>query len=314
MKKNSYKALSFLPSILIFIFFIFIFVYQDDVKNVISFSISLWKDNLFPSMYPFLLLSDLLINYDFVDLLASLMGNIIKKVFNVPKESCYAIIISMLSGFPSGAKYVNDLLTSSKINVSDANYLIMFTHFPNPLFVVSFVGNYILSNKKLGYVIFFSIVISNFIIALIFRPKTNNHENCLNLNVKTPCKKDFVKSFLSSSLKSFKILVNMLGIVMFSLILTTVLFNLFSFNIYIKVFLSSLIEMTNGIYFLSSINMDIVLKCALLSLIISFSGISVHMQVKSVILDSGIKYKNFLLSRIIGSILSFFIVLFFLSF
>ena len=46
----------------------------------------------------------------------------------------------MLTGFPSGPKYVKDLLDKKLISKDYANYLIMFTHFPNPLFILGSVS------------------------------------------------------------------------------------------------------------------------------------------------------------------------------
>lgn len=312
MKKNIYKLFRYLPSIFLFILFIFIFIFQNDVKDSVIFSISIWKDNLIPSMYPFLLVSELLINYDFLDILSKVVGPFISLFFNVPKYASYGIITSFFSGFPSGSKYVVDLLYNSKISLNDANYLIMFTHFPNPLFVTSFIGSYLLNSKSHGYVILLSVIISNLIISIIFRPKKK-----VIINTKIKENKDnrnFTKSLTQASLNSFKILLNMLGIIMFFLIIITILFKVINLPLYVKIFTSSVLEMTNGIRIIALSNLNMNIKCALISSSISFSGLSVHMQVKSIIDSTKIKYKYFLLSRIIGSILSFLITYCYLLF
>jgi len=46
------------------------------------------------------------------------------------------------------------------------------------------------------------------------------------------------------------------------------------------------------------------LKCVLSVMILSFGGLSVHMQIVSIISDTKIKYFPFLLSRILHSIVS----------
>lgn len=300
MKKNITNIIS----ILLFIIFILIFIYQKDVKDMIIFSTSLWKDSLLPSMFPYLLISNMLIEYDFTSILEKYFNNIFRKIFNIPASSIYAIITSMFSGFPSGSKYVSDLLRYEKISLIDANYLIMFTHFPNPLFVISFIGDTLLKNINLGYVILISIILSNFIISFIFRPKKKVKE--IKENTKKT-NKNFANILTKSSINSFGILINMLGIIMFFGGIITVICKVFNPSLFIKVIISSLLEMTNGLNFLTKCNINIILKCSIISSVISFSGFSVHMQVKSIIADTSIKYKYFLLSRIIGSILSFFI-------
>ena len=95
------------------------------------------------------------------------------KLFYLPKEASFAFFTSLISGFPSGSKYVKDLLDKKLISEIDANYLIMFTHYSNPLFIVSTIGIFLLNNIKAGYIILFSHVLSNIIIAFLFRKKKN---------------------------------------------------------------------------------------------------------------------------------------------
>ena len=76
------------------------------------------------------------------------------------------------------------------------------------------------------------------------------------------------------------------------------------FDITIK----GLIEMTSGIKNISNTNIGLRLKSSIIGFLISFSGLSVHFQVKSIIEGTKIKYKNFLLARIIHSILCFIII------
>ena len=78
--------------------------------------------------------------------------------------------MSMLSGFPSGAKYIKTLLDKGSIDLDEANYLIVFTHFANPLFVLT-VTKGIFKNTTLSYIILICMYLSNLILGLIVRPK-----------------------------------------------------------------------------------------------------------------------------------------------
>ena len=51
------------------------------------------------------------------------------------------------------------------------------------------------------------------------------------------------------------------------------------------------------------------IKASILSAIVSFSGLSVHFQVKSIIDETDIKYSNFLKARVVQSFISFFLTL-----
>ncbi len=296
-------------------FFIFIFIYSKEVSQSIIFSISLWKDNLLPSLFPFLLVSELLIEYGFIDLISSFLGKYMVIFFNLPKESSYAFFTSLFSGFPSGSKYVKDLLEKKLLTEEEANYLIMFTHYSNPLFIVSTIGILLLNNIKYGYIILFSHILSNILVAFIYKKKKKiynvynkkelkEHANYLSMNNKI-----FITVLINAIWKSFKILLNMLGIIMFFLMITTIVNKLFNFSPLLKAIISGLLEMTQGVNYISKLNLSINIKSAIIGAMISFSGLSIHFQVKSIIETSKIKYKNFLIARITQSIICFWLIM-----
>ena len=62
--------------------------------------------------------------------------------------------------------------------------------------------------------------------------------------------------------------------------------------------------MTGGISNVSMLNIDLKLKSTLITMILSFGGISVHMQVKSILSDTPIKYQPYLVARLLHSSIS----------
>ena len=303
-----------LPNVIIFtllFFFILIFIYSKDVAESITFSISLWKDNLLPSLFPFFLISDLLLEYGFIDLISNTLGKYMTTIFGLPKEASFAFFTSLFSGFPSGSKYVKDLLDKNLITTEDANHLITFAHYSNPLFITTTVGFYLLNNIRISYIILISHILSNVIIGIIFKKKRKIIINNQSLNnyISNKEKKNFITILMSSIWKSFKILVNMLGIIIFFLIITTLIDKLLNPNEIFKSIICGVLEMTQGVKYVSGLPISIELKSAIIGAIISFSGISVHFQVKSIIEGTNISYKTFLKARILHSILCFILIL-----
>lgn len=307
---------NFITLLIIFILttlFLLIFLYSKDVMDSINFSISIWKDNLLPSLFPFFLISDLLIAYGFIDLISYFLGKIMVTLFNLPKETSFVLFSSLFSGFPSGSKYTKDLLENKLINEKEANHLIMFTHFSNPLFIISTIGVLLLNNKKIGILILFCHIISNIIIGILFKNKEKKDYKkeefkivISKINNKRKNNKSFIFILTSSITKSFTILIQMLGIIMFFLMITTILKKIIKLDNLTYSFLSGIIEMTQGIKNISNIStLNLKLKSSIIGLLLSFSGISVHFQVKSIIEGTTIKYKNFFIARIVHAILCF---------
>lgn len=292
------------------VFFVLLFVFSKDISFSIIFSISIWKDNLLPSLFPFFVMSDLLLAYGFVDIISFFLGAIMTKWFYLPKDAAFAFFVSLFSGFPSGSKYVNDLLSAKKISIEDANYLIMFTHFANPFFIVTTIGLFLLSNVKAGYIILISHILSNIIVAFIFRKKKvilNNDNNYKKAFYLSSPDKPFITILTNSIFKSFKTLVNMLGIIMIFLMITTIIKKIIPVRGITNGLLSGFLEMTQGVKYISSLDISLPIKASILSAIVSFSGLSVHFQVKSIIDGTDIKYSNFLKARVVQSFISFFL-------
>ena len=296
------KNINFTVILFSIIFIIFLITNNKDVLESINFSISIWKDNIFPCLFPFFIVSNILIHYGFIELIEPYFKTFMNKMYNLPSSCSYALILSLFSGFPSGAKYIVNLLDKRIINDNEANRLLTFTHYSNPLFIIGFIGSIIFNSKIIGFIILISHILSGLITGYIFNRnkcfKENNSYYILNSF------KAIGKVLSDSILDSLNTLFLLLGIVTIFSLIISLFQNIFNFNDYFKVILSGLLEMTQGIKNINLLNISLFLKVILVTIFISFGGFSVHIQVLSIISSYKIKYKYFLVSRIIHSIIA----------
>ena len=283
-----------------FIIFILIFIFGNffviDLKSIILESSNIWLYNLVPSMLPFYVISDLLINYGLIDILAFLFKKIINKLFNVSENASFVIFFSMFTGFPSSAKYLKNLLDLNYISLEDANKIIRFTHFSNPLFIINVIGNTIIGNKKIGFLILLSHYLSNFIIGFLYRKEQT--QKITTKRVKNT--KSFGSILTTSFINSFDSLLIVLGSLITFKILTSIIFRYFGFNFII----SSLLEITQGLFALKNLTLNIELKALIAVAMISFGGFCIHTQVYSILSETKISYKNYFFSRILHVIIA----------
>ena len=265
----------------------------------IRFSFSLCVNNLFPSIIPFMLLSNILINYDFVTELSNILGNIINKIFKVNKNCSFALIMSILSGTPSNSKYIKDLYSNNLINLKDVKKCLNFCHFTNPIFILGTIGYTFLGNKKLGLIILISHFISSLIIGL-FNKKDDFIDIKINNN---KSKKNFISVLKDSINSTIDTLLLILGIITTTIIITSTISNLIHINDNYK-FVYGLIEITQGLKYLSLSSLNINLKTIIASFIISFGGLSIHAQVFSILDNKKIRYLPYFISRLIHGVLS----------
>lgn len=294
---------------LLLIFFLYItlqiFLNSNEVINSVIKSINIWKNKLFPTLFPFFIISDFLINYGLIDYLYIIFNKMFSIIFKTSGIGSFVFFLSMISGFPSSAKYIRDLYNSDYINHSEATKLLTFTHFSNPLFIIGFISNYI----PIKYCILILIVhyFTNIIIGLLFR---NSYISLNNKKKSTQCK-SFNIVLKESISKTIDSLLLILGTITFFMIINTIINNL-NINNSIKVFLNCFLEMTNGINYIGLSLLDVKIKVIIITMILSFGGISVHFQILSFISNTKIKYQPYLIARLlhcsISGILVFIII------
>ena len=93
------------------------------------------------------------------------------------------------------------------------------------------------------------------------------------------------------------------GVSIFFYLIACIIINTFDINGILYVIICGVFDLTKGIY--SSILIsNVYLRGLVVLLFISFGGISIHLQVKSILLDTSIKYKYFFIGRVIGTFLA----------
>lgn len=302
-----------MKKLLLILFFIIIFLIilnSNIITNNILLSFNICFNSLFPSLIPFMLISNIIIKYDFVYELSNSFKFITDKL-KINKNCSFAIIMSMISGSPSNSKYLKDLYDNKLININDVNKCIKFCHFMNPLFIINTIGIAFFNDKKVGLIILISHFFSSFILGIFFKEKNNNYN--IKYNFKTK-KNNFLFILNESIINTASNLLLILGVITFCLIITGILDSLFNINKDIK-FIYGLIEVTQGLKYLSASNLNIYMKTIISSFMISFGGFCIHLQVFSILDNKKIRYIPYLISRlfhgILASLITTIIILFF---
>ena len=284
-----------------------------DILNSVAFSLNIFKSSIFPSLFPFFVLSDLLIKYGFPELIGNLTKNIMNKLFKIKSECAFIFIMSLISGNPSNAKYTKELLENKTINKYEATKILCFTCFANPLFILGTVSTIFLDNKEVGPLILFCHYIGNIIIGLFMRsyhpsPKENTKtslKKAINLmHQKRMQNKNFGIIIPEALTKSINTLLLILGVITMCLVVTTIINKNINLANFIEAILNGFIEMTQGLKYISLEAIPLKLKCVLTVMILSFGGLSVHMQIMGILSDTEVKYLPFLSARICHSLIS----------
>lgn len=112
-----------------------------------------WYLNMIPSLFPFMVLLNLLIStgisYWFMK-----PFSVFLKPFRNTEDACFVLFFGFLCGFPLGAKCVVDLYRRGRLSKANSEYLLSFTNNIGPAYFCGFVLGQIYLTPSLGKSLF----------------------------------------------------------------------------------------------------------------------------------------------------------------
>ena len=286
---------------LLFVFLYLLFKYSHLINVSVIDATNMWLTKVFPSLFIMFVLNDLIINTGILEEVSLSLGNFFNKIFNTKGISILSFILSMFSGTPSSAFILKEMLLNNSISLEDANKLIAFTYFSNPLFLYNILS---LSFNK--FIIFKIIIIhylSNILVGLFFRGKKIN-QGKINNEYRSNKNNNIFLLLPKSITKSFNTLLVILGTITFYMIITNLIITILPLNNTFIVIIKGILEITQSLNILPNLNILSIFKEIIAIAIISFGGLSIHTQVLSIINDTKISYKNFFIGRILHTLFS----------
>ncbi len=144
-----------------------------------------WWEIVIPSLLPFFIIAELLMNIGFVSFLGVLLEPGMRPLFNLPGSSGFIIAVSYLSGFPLCAILANKLRSAGLCTRDEGERLLSFTSNASPLFMLGAVSVGMYNNPALGPLIAGIHYLSNLICGLILRGFSSSPPYTASLQYKT---------------------------------------------------------------------------------------------------------------------------------
>ena len=245
---------------------------------------NIWLYKVFPFLFIMFVLNDILISLNFDSLFKS--------------NTIYIIIMSLISGSPSSAYIISEMYNNKKIAYNSANNALLYTYFVNPLFLYSILNTLFI--YKIAIKLMIIHYLSNIIIFILYKPKITRKE----LNSK------YININLGNSIKkAMNNLLMILGTIAFFMIITNIINTTLNLNNVTTLFIKGLLEITQGLVYLKSIHLHTLIKQIIAIIFISFGGLSIHSQIKSILDEYNLKYIYFFKGRLLQLIISLILVI-----
>ncbi len=284
--------------------------YSNQVLN----GVKLWVAVILPALFPYFFLTGLLSSLSVTGKLSLRLSPVTRKLFNTGGVTGYAFFMSVISGYPIGAKIVSDLTKNGLLSDAESVRASALCSTSSPMFLMGSVGSIMFNNSTFGILLFICHFISAITVGIIF--------SFYKKNLPLPSEKVFLPQKTDNVLYDciFSAVNSILfvgGLITLFYLFTEILLDLKILSPLIfcltKVtgdetlstgVVLGLFECTKGLKYISACKTGIFtlpIVCALCG----FGGLSVITQSIAYLKQAKIKVKPFIIAKIISALTSF---------
>lgn len=233
------------------IFLAILVIYPKPISAGIYNGIMICVSILIPSIFPFTVLAIFIIN----------SGILVSKNKNLFTFSLAVLILSIIGGYPVGAKIIATARDNELLSDENAENLLMVCINGSPAFIITAVGKTILCSQKIGVFLFISHFLATIILYLPKIKKLTGIKISHSLTKRTPLSTAFVESVAAASSSMITVCS---FVILFSGIIEIINYKHFG----------GILEITSGI--INTKNLYYI------SFLLGFSGICIILQVISI--------------------------------
>lgn len=279
-------------------------------------------DVIIPSLFPFFVLSTLVIELGLVRYIGRALEGIMRPLFRLSGSCSVAVVLGFLGGYSVGAKCTISLYEKKLCSKAEAERLLAFCNNSGPAFILGAVGAGIMGNSRAGWMLYLAHTAASITIGLLFRfykykspptpVDTRRESTVVSLS----------EAFTGSVRSSFSSVFYISSFVIFFTVIIRLLYvtgiipalsgfisgALEGFGVTqsaVQNLLTGLIEITSGLWNLQgSPSLRLVGQIAMAAFMLGWAGLSVHCQVLSFIGRSGLSSWTYFIGKILHGFLS----------
>jgi len=296
-------------------------LWPEEAMAAMKDGLSLCGNVILPSLFPFFVLSSLVVELGMSRCLGRLFQPVMAPLFRVNGACASAVALGFIGGYPVGARTAIALYENGQCSRAEAERLLAFCNNSGPAFILGVVGTGVFGSGAAGLLLYLAHAAASICIGILFRfykagPTARREERQSRPQFHA---QRFTTAFTGSIKNSFLSTLNICAFILFftvtirMLTLSGVLTGLARLlsrlcaplgldQVWAERLLTGLLEVSSGVSSLTGGALSGRLSMA--AFMLGWAGLSVHCQVLAFLGDSGLSMGTYLWGKLLHGLIS----------
>lgn len=269
-----------------------------------------------PSLFPFFVLSSLVVDLGFAACLGRALEGIMRPLFRVSGSCAAALTLGFIGGYPVGARTALQLYQQGLCSKPEAERLLAFCNNSGPAFILGVVGAGIFGDGRIGLLLYLTHAVASLLVGLLFRFYGKDVGGKRDVSRPKPIKTvTFSAAFTGSVSRALQSTLSICAFVLFFAVVIQLLSHWGALTALARLLallgfqpdwaqrlVAGLLELSAGVASLGKEGLRGEVPMA--AFMLGWAGLSVHCQVLSFLADSGLSAKTYLAGKLCHGLLA----------
>ena len=144
-------------------------LWPDQAMEAMRDGLQLCGNVILPSLFPFFVLSTLVIELGMSQYLGKLLEPIMAPVFRVNGNCAAALALGFVGGYPVGARTAIQIYENGQCSRTEAERMLAFCNNSGPAFILGVVGTGVFGSGTAGLLLYLTHLLASLCVGILFR-------------------------------------------------------------------------------------------------------------------------------------------------
>ena len=290
-------------------------LWPEQAMEAMRDGVALCGNVILPSLFPFFVLSSLVVELGMSRYLGRLLEPVMAPLFRVNGNCATALALGFIGGYPVGARTAIQIYENGQCSRTEAERMLAFCNNSGPAFILGVVGAGVFGNGMAGLLLYLTHLMASLCVGVLFRfYKPGDRPQTRRARTAQFQASSFPKAIINSVTGSLQSTLNICAFILFftvclrilayagilrtlGRVLSLLLAPLGMSQTWAERLLTGLVEVSSGVSSLTDGSLSGRLSMA--AFMLGWAGVSVHCQVLAFLGDSGLSVKTYVSGKLL---------------